>query len=186
MVTYMVKKIFITVIIISSIFFSLSFFKIEDNIIKYTIHIPSEIRIAKTRIIQAERPIGKITIPKININKPLYDINSEKNNIEENITILKGSTYPDQDNSTLFIAAHSGDNKISFFENLDQLKKDDEITITYNNQNYTYIVKDIYEKEKDGYITGPIEKKKQLILTTCCPKKEACQLIINCIEKESS
>lgn len=182
----MVKKIFLISLTIASIFFSASLLKIEQKEeITHTIKTINPIRIVKTRILQVENPIGKIIIPKININKPLYDIDSKKNNIEENITILKGSTFPDQEGSTLFIAAHSGNNTISFFEELDQLKKEDEVTISYNNKDYIYIVKDIYEKEKDGYITGSFENKRQLVLTTCCPKKENCQLIINCIEKES-
>ena len=41
------------------------------------------------------------------------------------------------------------------------------------------------EQNKDGYIEGKIENQKQLVLTTCCPHKKDCQLIINAIEKES-
>ncbi|MBP5678796.1 MAG: sortase [Bacilli bacterium] len=157
----------------------------EEAII-HTIPIQYPEKIAKTKTIQVEQPIGRIIIPKIQINQSLYDINSPKNNIEENITILKESTFPDQENSLLFIAAHSGNTKVAFFQNLDQLQIGDEIQILYQNQEYEYNIIDIYEQEKNGYISGMRQKtKRQLILTTCCPNKDNCQLIINSIEKES-
>ena len=129
--------------------------------------------------------IGKIIIKKINIEKNLYSINSKKNNIEENITILKESIFPDKDNSILFIAAHSGTGDIAYFEELDQLEIDDEITIEYNSKIYNYKVKDIWLEKKNGYINVNKDNKKQLILTTCNPKDDKYQLVINCTEKES-
>ena len=39
--------------------------------------------------IKSEEIIGSIIIEKLNINMPLYDINNPKNNIEQNIQILK-------------------------------------------------------------------------------------------------
>ena len=59
--------------------------------------------------------IGTIIIEKIQLNEPLYKINSSKNNIEEHVTILKESTPPTEDNSIMILAAHSGDDKISYF-----------------------------------------------------------------------
>ncbi len=41
--------------------------------------------------INIEKPIGKLIINNININNPIYNINSKHNNIEENVTILKSS-----------------------------------------------------------------------------------------------
>ena len=128
---------------------------------------------------------GSIIIDKLNINRPLYDIDNKKNNIEENITILKESIMPDKDNSILFIAAHSGNSNISFFNELNKLETNDEVIIKYLNKKYIYIVKDIWEEKKNGYINVNKENKKQLILTTCSPNKDNYQLIINCIEKES-
>lgn len=74
-----------------------------------------------------EAPIGKIIIKKITINNNLYNINSKHNNIEENITILKDSIMPDKTNSIMYVAAHSGDGKIAYFNDLDKLKINDEI-----------------------------------------------------------
>lgn len=123
--------------------------------------------------------IGSIEIDKINLKKPLYKIESEKNNVEKNVTILKESILPDQEESILFIAAHSGDSKISFFDDLDKLEKNDKVEITYQNQKYTYQISSIWEEEKNGHIHVNKESKKQLILTTCSPKHKDKQLVMS-------
>ena len=129
---------------------------------------------------------GKIIINKINLNEDLYPINNKHNNIEEHVTILKESTMPDKDNSILIIAAHSGTGKIAYFNDLNKLDLEDEITIIYKNKKYKYIVNEIWEEKKNGYIHINKDNKKQLVLTTCSPNKENYQLIVNCIEKEST
>lgn len=131
-----------------------------------------------------ESPIGKIIIKKIAINNNLYNINSKHNNIEENITILEDSIMPDKTNSIMYIAAHSGDGKIAYFNDLDKLKINDEITIIYKNKKYIYSVKNIWEENKNGYIHINRENEKQLILTTCSKTKKNKQLVINSTLKE--
>lgn len=138
-----------------------------------------------TTHIKRKEEIGYIIIPKINLKGPLYPINSKKNTIEKNIAILKESIMPNENNSILILAAHSGTGKIAYFEQLDQLTINDEIIIKYHNKNYIYQVKDIWEEKKNGFININKELKKQLVLTTCSPKKNNTQLIINCIIKES-
>ena len=108
---------------------------------------------------------------------------SKKNNVNENVTILENSITPDKEDSIMFIAAHSGTGKLAFFKDLDKLKEGDSITLIYKDQNYDYIVKDYWEENKNGYINVVKEDKKQLILTTCSPTKEDKQLIINATEK---
>ena len=131
-----------------------------------------------------EKPIGYLEIKKINLKQPLYPTQSIHNNIEENVTILNYSESPKIENSILFLAAHSGTGKIAYFEKLDKLVINDEIILYYENQQYKYTIKNIWEEIKNGSISVPKEKQKQLILTTCSPKKNNYQLIINCIEKK--
>ncbi|MBR3211306.1 MAG: sortase [Bacilli bacterium] len=183
--TILLKKSFLFLIILSCILVSLTLIRIDKKEVfknEITMQNKSSIR----RSIKEEQPIGIIQIPKIDLEKSLYDRNSKKNNIEENVTILKESKYPEEENSILFIAAHSGTGEIAFFQRLDELQEQDEVHILLFDKVYTYQVKSIYEQQKDGYIRGYREEKRQLVLTTCCPQKENCQLIINCIEKESS
>ena len=167
----MIKKIIIIILTISISIFNK---KGIINVNKPNISIPINNEI-----------IGKLIIEKININKELYNINNINNNVEKNITILKESIMPDKNNSIVFIAAHSGTGEIAYFNELDKLEINDEIILIYNNKKYKYIVKEIWEEKKNGYINVNKEKEKQLILTTCSPNKDKYQLIINCIEKES-
>ena len=132
-----------------------------------------------TKEIMEKDQIGYLKIDKINLYQPLYDKESEKNNIEQHITILKESKMPEEDNSILFLAAHSGTGKIAYFENLDKLKIGDKIQITYHNKTYYYQISSIWEENKTGYIHINQTNKKQLILTTCSPKKENKQLVIS-------
>lgn len=129
-----------------------------------------------------EFPIGKLIIKKIHLNQDLYGKNSSKNNIEENVTILKDSITPDYEKSIIFLAAHSGHGKIAYFKDIHKLKKDDLINLNYKGNNYYYQVKDIWESKKNGIINIQKETKNQLILTTCSKSKDK-QLIINCIQK---
>lgn len=141
--------------------------------------------IEKVNNIDSEQ-IGSIKIKKLNLNQPLYKIDSEKNNIEENVTILRDSIMPDQKNSIVFLAAHSGTGKIAYFEELNQLTIGDIINLEYKNQKYEYKVNKIWEENKNGYIHINKENRNQLILTTCSPTKTNKQLVINSINKSTS
>ena len=147
-----------------------------------TIKISNEPIIANSLIVQIEE-IGKIIIDKINLQKNLYKIDSPQNNVEKNVTILKESTPPTEEKSIMILAAHSGKGDIAYFNSLNKLEINDSIILIYKDKKYTYIVKDIWEEPKTGYINFNKEKDKQLILTTCSPTNNKKQLIINCIEK---
>ncbi|MBQ9018859.1 MAG: sortase [Bacilli bacterium] len=165
----MVKRILISLIIIISISIPLSILKIstENNY-------------------HSNNQFAFLTINKINLKEELYPIESEENTIEKHVSILKESIYPDNENSIMILAAHSGIGKIAYFQELDKLEINDEVILNYKNNKYTYKVKDIWEEKKTGYINFNKEKNKQLILTTCSPNKDGYQLIINCIIKESN
>ena len=102
------------------------------------------------------------------------------------VKILEESTSPINNDSIMILAAHSGTGRIAYFENLDELNINDTIILIYNNKSYYYKVNDIFEEKKTGYIHIDKDEKRQLVLTTCHPKKPKYQLIINCIEKEST
>lgn len=170
------KKILYFVLIISSLFLPLSIMKISTNISDY---LPSI-------IIKKDDSIATLIIRKININELLYAKESPKNTIEEHISILKESTLPNEENSILILAAHSGTGNVAYFKDLNKLQIDDDIEIIYRNKTYYYQVKEIWEEKKNGYIHINKEEGKQLILTTCDPIKKEYQIIVSCIEKESN
>lgn len=65
--------------------------------------------------------LATLYIPKINVNRNIYPIKSPKNNVDENIMILKESTLPDTEGSTIFLAAHSGNGLVAYFNDLKEL-----------------------------------------------------------------
>lgn len=131
--------------------------------------------------------IGSLIIPKISLKNDLYPIGDKNNNIEKNVTILYISNEPTENNSIIFIAAHSGTGKIAYFKNLDKLELEDQIILNYKNKTYTYKVENIWETPKTGNINVEKTSNNQLVLTTCSPSRKNYQLIINStqIEKES-
>lgn len=169
----MYKKI-LTLIIIISLFILTPEQINEPKRIKKKV-TPKIININKSeQASQKEQPIGKVQIPKINLNKTLYKIGSKLNNVEENVTILE-SNLP----NIIILAAHSGTGHNAFFKDLNKLNINDTINLTYTNANYTYKVINIFEQNKSGYITINEKEYDQLFLTTCSYNKNK-QLIIEC------
>ncbi len=167
----MLKKILHIIIIITFfLFFSFSTIKISNN------QNFNNLKVKK------KEEIGQLIIKKIALKSNLYEISNPKNNIEKNVTILKESIPPTNKKSIMILAAHSGTGKIAYFESLNKLEINDYIILIYKNKKYTYVVKDIWEENKTGYINFNKEQQKQLILTTCSPTNKTKQLIINCIE----
>ena len=179
----MIKKITIALIIIYGIFVGTTIPKISE---KNKIIDPLTVLInPNLKEEEKENPIGKIIIPKIQLEEDFYSKDSIENTIEKHVTILKESTFREEDNSLMILAAHSGTAGVAFFKRLDELEIHDLIYLTYNGINYTYEVNDIWEEKKNGYIHINREETDQLILTTCSPKNDGFQLVINCIKKES-
>lgn len=134
----------------------------------------------KFKFINNNEIIGTLIINKIDLKENLYKTTSSKNNIEEHVTILN------EIDNTIILAAHSGTGPIAYFERLDELEINDEIILIYKNKKYKYTVIEKWEEKKNGYIHINKENKKQLVLTTCSPNKVNYQLVVNCIEKEST
>ena len=174
------KKILFIVIIIIYLLSCYKIYNYFNNNKVITRNIRTTTKIGYNQIKDDSK--GKIIINKINLSNNLYDINSKNNNVEKNVTILKGDF--EEENGMVVIAAHSGNSKISYFQNLDKLQTNDIVTVLYNNKTYNYIIKDIWNTKKNGEITIPNVNTKQLVLTTCSPHKNNYQLIINCILKE--
>lgn len=154
--------------------------KVETTNIRTNLNInvekPSFLK--ETQKKQKEDLLATLTIENINLyNKAIYNINSTKNNVDNNITILKESIMPDKENSIIFIAAHSGSGNIAYFKDLHKIKKNSIIKLNYKNKDFLYQVNDIYEEDKIGYIKISKSNNKKIILTTCSQNKDK-QLIV--------
>ncbi len=112
--------------------------------------------------------IALLEIPKIHLQQGMYSMLSKENTVAKNIEIIEGSTMPDQENSHLILAAHSGTSAIAYFKNLDKLVIGDRAYIYYKNMVYTYKLINIYQEKKDGVITVRwMKDNASLTLITC-------------------
>ncbi len=122
--------------------------------------------------------LGILEIPKINLKRGFYGIESVYNNVDYNVTVINGSTFPDVENNNLILAAHSGDCPVCYFESLYKLKLDDKAYIKYKNINYTYKIVDIYEVEKDGTVAIYRDYTKNVLtLITCTRNSDTKQTV---------
>ena len=121
--------------------------------------------------------IGVLRIPKISFSMGFYNYQSQYNNVDKNITLLNND-LPDKENSTMIIAAHSGNSYLGYFKNIDKLNINDEIEIFYNNKKYLYIIDNIYEEDKDGTISYIKNNKENILILTTCSKNKKKQLNI--------
>ena len=121
---------------------------------------------------------GVLEIPKINLKNGFYGLDSPYNNVDYNITVINGSTYPTEENNNLILAAHSGDCPVCYFENLYKLSIDDIAYLNYKNVKHSYKIVDIYEVEKDGTVAIYRDYNKSVLtLITCTRNSDTKQTV---------
>ena len=125
-----------------------------------------------------EEFLGVLEIPKINLKKGFYNITSINNNVNKNIQILTNSQMPDIPNSTMIIAAHSGNSYLGYFKKLNQLLIGDQISIYYHNKKYTYVISSSYETLKNGELTIIKNTNEKVLVLTTCSKNNNQQLVV--------
>ena len=112
--------------------------------------------------------IGYLEIPKLNFKKGFYPKNSELNDVDKNLLLVKESSYPNVSKGNLIIAGHSGTAWNSFFNDLYKLSVGDETKVIFNNKTYTYKIVNIYKAPKVGQIAVYRNKNRTtLTLVTC-------------------
>ena len=126
-------------------------------------------------VIKQEEPLLIVNIPKIHLKKNVYNINSKLNNISKNIKILPNSNI---NRNYFLLAAHSGNNINTYFNDLIYLSVEDKIYIQIKNKIYTYSINNIYYINKTGYLEIDEDNSDTLTLITCSLKYKNKQLII--------
>lgn len=112
--------------------------------------------------------IGTLEIKTINLKRGFLSVDSPYNNVDRNVTVVKESIFPDQENSNLILVAHSGNCAVCYFDKLYKLEKGNKATINYKNKKYTYNLVNIYNVEKTGQVEIRRDPKKDtLTLITC-------------------
>ena len=128
--------------------------------------------------IDYSRYVGVLEIPKISLKRGFYNTDSKYNNIEQNVSMITGSSMPDVPNGNLMLMAHSGDAYISFFAYLYRLKIGDTAYITYQGKRYKYQIVNIYTVPKTGKVAVYRDyNKTTLTLITCTKNDDTTQTI---------
>lgn len=127
-----------------------------------------------------EEYLGILKIPKINLVQGFYNINSKNNNVNKSVTILKESTFPNNNGSIIYLTAHSGIGYLAFFKDLDKLELDDLVIVDINSNSYKYIVSDIYEVNRTGKIEVKHNINENNLVLSTCSKDKTKQLVIVC------
>ena len=122
--------------------------------------------------------IGILEIPKLNLKRGFLDLNSRYNNVDYNITVINGSTFPNQENNNLILAAHSGPCSVCYFDKLYKLSDGDVAYVTYAGEKHSYKIVNIYEVEKTGKVAIYRDiSKSTLTLITCTRNSDTKQTV---------
>lgn len=114
--------------------------------------------------------IGRLEIPKINLEKGFVSKESSENNVNKNVAIIEPSSYPDKEKGNFILAAHNGNGYNSYFRNLHKLKNDDIAYVYYNGIKYTYKVTRIYQVDKTGTVNIYRDVNKTTLTLITCTK----------------
>ena len=154
---------------------------------KEKLNVPIANNVSDNAVVYEEKNInygkylGVLSIPKIGLKRGFYNIDSKYNNIEYNVTLVLGSTMPDQ-GGNLILMAHSGDAYISYFAYLYRLKLGDNAYITYNNKEYKYKLVNSYDVPKNGKVAINRNYDKTTLTLITCTKNDSTKQTIYILE----
>lgn len=115
-----------------------------------------------------ENYLFEIEIPKINLKKEVYNLDSELNNVNIGIELLEPLSLPENENSCIILASHNGNSNVSYFNKLYKLKLKDKIIINYNQKKYVYQIVNIYDILKNGKaVIKKYNYNNIVVLITC-------------------
>ena len=126
--------------------------------------------VKKDRTYFEKHTIGILTIPKINVNLPIFDQTTMKL-LEKGACLLEGTSYPIGGKSThAVLSSHRGLSQAKLFTNLPQLKIKDHFYIEINGQYLAYQVDQIKTVEPTETEALQIQEDQDLVtLDTCTP-----------------
>lgn len=125
-----------------------------------------------TNKIDYSKYLGVLEIPRISLKRGFYNTNSKYNDIQYNVTLVRGSQMPDVNNGNLILMAHSGDAYISFFAYLYKLQIGDNAYVTYQGKKYKYQLVNIYNVDKNGSVTIVRNYNKTTLTLITCTKDD--------------
>lgn len=113
-------------------------------------------------------------IPSIGVRRPIYYYDSDDNDVDRNIMLLKES---DAKRNLFLLAGHSGNGDNAYFNLIRNINIGDIIYIDVYDERLVYEVYDIYYVIKNGYISFSLDNN-MLYLITCSLVYKNKQLVI--------
>lgn len=121
--------------------------------------------------LQLGEMIGYISIPKINIELPIYE-GVTVNNLTKGVSHMENTSLPNGNiNTHAVLAGHTGISQAEIFDNISELKTGDEFFVTFYNKTTKYKV--VYETVvlPENTTNLKVEQGRCLVtLVTCTPK----------------
>lgn len=121
--------------------------------------------------LQLGEMIGYISIPKINIELPIYE-GVTVNNLTKGVSHMENTSLPNGNiNTHAVLAGHTGISQAEIFDNISELKTADEFFVTFYNKTTKYKV--VYETVvlPENTTNLKVEQGRCLVtLVTCTPK----------------
>lgn len=129
-------------------------------------------------VIDYSKYVGVLEIPSINLKRGFYGSDNRYNDIQYNVAVVRGSSFPDVDKGNLILMAHSGNASISYFRYLYKLQIGDTAYVTFLGKKYTYKLVNAYDVPKVGQVTIIRDyDKTTLTLITCTHNSDDYQSI---------
>ena len=116
--------------------------------------------------------IAVLEIPDVGIKNGLVNKYSKYNDVKYNIQILDNSSMPDIPKSNIILASHNGTSKVSYFNNLANIKDDSLIYLYYNGIKYIYKYHHSYEVLKNMEIDIKRDRSVNTITLITCKKND--------------
>ena len=129
-------------------------------------------------VINYDKYLGVLEIPKIGLKRGFHGTDSRYNDIQYNVTLVKGSAMPDVPNGNLILMAHSGDAYNSYFNYLYRLDIGNSAYVTYKGRKYQYKLVNVYTVPKVGSVTITRNfDRTTLTLITCTNNDSTSQTV---------
>lgn len=123
-------------------------------------------------VINYDKYLGVLEIPRIGLKRGFYGLDSRFNDIQYNVTVVRGSTMPDVVNGNLILMAHSGNTYVGYFAYLYQLQIGNDAYVTYNGNRYHYKLVNIYNVPKVGKVRVVRSFNKTTLTLITCTKND--------------